>query len=314
MDSKKRRVLKTVAAAAAAVIVVGVLCSCSPFYGKVGEMMESVASVGREKAEEIRAGRDAEYEGVTEIAEAAADSGEYDEQWERELMKSYEPFGVTYHEASGDYWFNGKPLAGIRDAGYNTMTNGIFIGIGAYVIVERDEKEGITRIYETDANGFADASGMTVGTADDLGTSMEQRAEEWGYAFHKERGSVKDMSREEFAAFEAKLHAKYRNEDAIVEVDDYAFWFEKDELMNLSSFCGSSANRYGAKVYADYAAADEMDISTLDDEKTDGIIFDVLKSNQGATAKEIEDKVKKAIADEYGISEAYLIVKVEEID
>ena len=90
------------------------------------------------------------------------------------------------------------------------------------------------------------------------------------------------MDRKEFSVFETKLHAKYRNENAVVQVDDYVFWFDKTDQMELSSFCASSASRYGAKVYADYAIADEIDISRLDDEKTDQVIFDVLKANPRA--------------------------------
>jgi len=41
MNSKKSKVIKTVAAAAAGVIVVSALCSCAPLYGKIGEMMEA---------------------------------------------------------------------------------------------------------------------------------------------------------------------------------------------------------------------------------------------------------------------------------
>jgi len=89
------------------------------------------------------------------------------------------------------------------------------------------------------------------------------------------------------------------------------FWFDKNELMDLSSFC---ASRYGAKVYADYAIADEMDISQLDDEKTDQIIFDALKANPKGDKTGIGEQIKKAIAETYGISEKYITVEVDEMD
>lgn len=55
MENKKSKAIKTVATALAGTLVAGVvLCSCAPFYGRVGEMIESVADVGREKIEEAR--------------------------------------------------------------------------------------------------------------------------------------------------------------------------------------------------------------------------------------------------------------------
>ena len=54
MNNKKSKVIKTAAAAAAGLFVAGVLCSCAPLYGKVGEMMESAAGLGREKVAETR--------------------------------------------------------------------------------------------------------------------------------------------------------------------------------------------------------------------------------------------------------------------
>ena len=307
MNSKKSKVIKTVAAAAAGVIVVSALCSCAPLYGKIGEMMAAAVSVGREKIAEAREENNICEEPGIAVAYGGAEGSVWD--GEEDDMKPYEPFGVTLKERDGNYWFHGKPLAGLRDEGYNTVTNGIFAEVGAFVLVERDENGNITRVYETDIKGFEDASGMT-----GLGISTEQRAKEMGYAFHRESGTVKDMDDKEFAAFEAKLHAKYRDEDAVVQVNDYVFWFDKNELMDLSSFCASRANRYGAKVYADYAIADEMDLSQLDDEKTDQVIFDVLKENPEGNKAEIGKQIKKAIAQAYGINETYITVEVNEMD
>ena len=311
MNNKKSKVIKTAAAAAAGLFVAGVLCSCAPLYGKVGEMMESAAGLGREKVAETREERNVgqwPFGGTRETA--VAYSGPEDGEWddEQDDMKPYEPFGVTLNESDGNYWFNGKPLAGLRDEGYNTMTCGIFAEVGAFVFVERNGNGNITRAYETDLKSFEDACGMT-----GLETSTEQRAEEMGYAFHRENGTVKDMDRKEFSVFETKLHAKYRNENAVVQVDDYVFWFDKNDQMELSSFCASSASRYGAKVYADYAIADEIDISRLDDEKTDQVIFDVLKANPESDKPGIGRQIKKAIAQAYGISENYITVEVDEL-
>lgn len=314
MENKKSKTVKTVAAALAGTLVAGVvLCSCAPFYGRVGEIIESVTDVGREKIEEAReeyavGGRPLGETGETIVAYANAEDGG---AWgtEEDYMKPYEAFGVILNESDGNYWFNGKPLAGLCDEGYNTMASGIFAEVGAFVLVERDGNGNIMRVYETDIKGFENACGMA-----GLEISTEQRAKEMGYAFHRESGTVKDMDNKEFAAFEAKLHAKYRNENAVVQVDDYVFWFEKNELMELSSFCASSASRYGAKVYADYAIVDEMDLSQLDDEKTDQVIFDVLKANPKGDQTEVGRQIKKAIAQAYRISETYITVEVNEMD
>ena len=65
---------------------------------------------------------------------------------------------------------------------------------------------------------------------------------------------------------------------------------------------------------ADCAIADEMDITQLDDEKTEKIIFDVLNARQQKNEREVKDEIAKAVAGAYGVSEKYIQVDVAEMD
>ena len=44
------------------------------------------------------------------------------------------------------------------------------------------------------------------------------------------------MDKKGFVALENELKAKYRNEDAVVQLNDYVFLFDKDEELRLSAF------------------------------------------------------------------------------
>ena len=47
---------------------------------------------------------------------------------------------------------------------------------------------------------------------------------------------------------------------------------------------------------ADCAIADEIDITQLDEEKTEKIIFDVLNARQQKNEREVKDEIAKAVA------------------
>lgn len=97
MDSKSRPI-KMIAIIAAGMLAAGVLCSCAPFNGKAGEMLKAVTSVNQNKRAE-ESGTEQEKGEAEEFATGNADA-EDSGGWngEEELMKRYEPFGVTLHK------------------------------------------------------------------------------------------------------------------------------------------------------------------------------------------------------------------------
>ena len=297
--SEKKKSLKVIVCILVVTLSVGILCSCAPMYSRVGELMQSAVEVKDRVVQEVteHSGewRNEIHLGNTQsaIAEAAMNGWMDEESW----LEKYGAYGLSYDEQTGTWWYDGKPLAALYDESDSIWTNGFYSEIGVLLIAERD------------ANG--NIAALTPVTAHE---SSEERAEELGFTFYKEDRNVKGMDKKGFVALENELKAKYRNEDAVVQLNDYVFLFDKDEELRLSAFCSSGANRYGVKVSADCAIADEMDITQLDEEKTEKIIFDVLNARQQKNEREVTDEIAKAVAGAYGVSEKYIQVDVAEMD
>lgn len=296
--------IKMIAASAAAAIAVGVLCGCAPLYGRIGQMFDSLRSA----REEARA-----EQGVYEDRWEEAAAGEFgsmmeavygDGQKDGNYLLEYEPYGVSYDEVSEVGWFNGKPLAGIYDAGYNTVTSGAYADIGAFIIVDR-EAGSIARIYEADKETFQRLSGL-----DGIG-SPKQDVEENGFSFYKEDKNIKGLDQAAFTKLENELRMKYKNENALVECNDYVFSFYKEDILPISSFCASSMNRYGARAYIDYHSGD-VDLNLFDTEKTDGIVQQVLEEASGSK-RDLGKAVKEEIAKIYQIDEKNILIDVTEL-
>ncbi len=309
---------KIVACVAAISIMGGVLCSCAPFYSRAGEMIRSIAQI-RDEVQEQTANV---VEGVGDITELAIDSGNgfaervmeeidrgfgysSDAEWTDDGMRQYKPVGVIYEEANGEYWYHDKPLAGLYDAGYNTMTSSVNADIGAFVIIERDEKGEITGAYETDKETFQQQANI------DLFENGEYGAQEMGYDYVREEVSVKGLDAAAFIRLENELRNQYRNQNVFVECKDYVFCFSKEDKLAISSCCYVDAIPYAARVYVDYQQDKEIDLNIFDMEKTDGIVMEELNVNgRKQDENALKDQIRDAVANAYGINWKYVIVDV----
>lgn len=296
--------IKVMAAGFAAAVAVGVLCGCAPIYGRVGQLFDSMREV-RTEAEERHGEWPEEADLAGDYFGTMAEAAYGESEWAGNSLPEYEKYGITYDEVTGNNWFGEKPLAGMYDAGHNTVTIGAYADIGAYVIVERDAAGSIARIYETDQETFKALSGI-----DGL-YSPKETAEAMGYSFHREDRSVKGLDKDAFARLENELRMKYRNENAMVECRDDVFYFGREDLFSISSFCSSDVNRYGARAYIDYHSGD-MDLNLFDAGKTDQVILRVLKEETGSK-KDVGRAVKEAVAKTYGIEEKYILIDIAEI-
>lgn len=312
--SEKKKSLKVIICILVITLSVGILCSCAPMYSRVGELIQSAAEVKDRVAQEVTEHSDEwrneihlgnTQSAIAEAAESAMNGWMDEESW----LEKYGAYGLSYDDQTGTWWYDGKPLAALYDESDSIWTNGFYSEIGVLLIAERDANGNIAALTPVTAQEFEQISGVA-----GMDESGEQRAEELGLAFYKQDRNVKGLDKKGFVALENELKAKYRNEDAVVQLNDYVFLFDKDEELRLSAFCSSGANRYGVKVSADCAIADEMDITQLDEEKTEKIIFDVLNARQQKNEREVKDEIAKAVAGAYGISEKYIQVDVAEMD
>ncbi len=237
---------------------------------------------------------------ATTVSEAwAADSGESSYE---EKLEEYKPYGLEYIPATGLWWYGDKPLAAFYDPENYTMTNGLFVDVGAYVLADRDAQGKISGLREVGQAGFTEACGLQ------FSGTLQDTAKENGAKYYEEDITVKQMTSQELYATECNLHAKYRHEDAIVKLNDYVIYLNKDDMLSLSSFCSSSNNAYGVKLYADYDIADELDIASIDPADVDMMLLALLKTNEYDNARDLETAAKKAFAQQYGISEKNLLV------
>lgn len=315
MDKKK--LIRTVGcAAAAAAIVVGV-CGCSIMkmaYRDVSSA-EAAAGEGAELSSEyVTLGGGGSESGPMEgsagltveaaVGEAAPMHGGHSSA--DETFKQYEKYGAVYSEINGEYWFADKPIAVFYDPGRYTMTNGNYMEIGAYVLVTRDALGTIKDVTEVTRDEMKQAlsanSSMVLGNE-----SLEQTARQEGFRYYTEDVNVKDMTVKQLNELIDDLHAKYRHQNAVVRCNDYVTYLYKDELLRLSSFCGSDNNRYGVQLSADYNIADEIDLEKLDSVEIDHLLLDMLSKQQFNDAREVESAAKKTVAGHYGISEKNLI-------
>lgn len=289
--------MKVVAIVSAAAVTAGVLCGCAPL-GRLGQIVGSAAREARaEVREQIEQdGRERfpeEYYNMTSAygsAEAAVDD-----------FAEYAPFGLTFEEANGQNWFGDKPLAGLYDAGYNTVTIGTYADIGAFVVVNR-EAGNIVGIYETDKETFSRLSGI-----DGIG-SPKKAAEENGLSFYREDKTIKGLDQAAFAKLENELRMKYKNEKAFVECNDYVFSFYKGDLLRISSACATDLSEYVITVYFDYCSAEKIDLNIFERDKTDQIVMQAMNESNGSKT-ELDTAVKKAVAQAYGISADDLLIR-----
>ncbi|MEA5002637.1 MAG: hypothetical protein VB081_03980 [Christensenella sp.] len=312
---------KIVACVAAISIMIGVLCSCAPFYSRAGEMMRNITEV-RDRAEERAASA---MEGVGDVTELAIDRGTaaaeraFEEigdalEWSDatgwaeadDTMKQYEPFGITYDEVNGENWYNGKPLAGLYDAGYNTVTNSSNASIGSFVVIERDRTGKITGAYETDKENFKELAHI------DIFENGEKGAREMGYDYVREDAGVKGLDRAAFTKLENELRVKYRNQNVFVECKDYVFCFSKEDMLSISSCCYMDTSSYAARVSIDYQQNEGIDLNLFDNDKTDEIIMDTLRADgsSGQSIEKVSDAIREAVSKAYGIDWKYVYVDV----
>lgn len=219
---------------------------------------------------------------------------------EDDSMQVYEEYGVTYNSVTDNWWFTGKPLAGISDPGYFTLANGNYRDIGAFLKVERDVLGNITNVQEVSQDSLAQDAGVS------LQNTLEQDCREERLDFYKEDVSVKDMDAKQFVDLERSFYAKYRHKDAVVQCNDHIFSLGKYDMLKLSSFCGADTNPFGVSVSADYDIADEIDLAKLDSVGVDRLLLDLLKNNAYKNAREVESAAKTAVAQHYGIGEKNL--------
>ncbi len=308
---KKGKVLKVTVCSVALVLVVAVLCGCAPMLGRVGDMIASAREAGREVRAEIVADRDewenevaAQVESSVEEAEEWFANAKIEDWWADESMGIYAPYGVSYDEANGEYWFNGKPIAGLCDRGYNTVTNSSYVDIGAFVVIERDRQGNITGAYETDKESFKELAHI------DSMENSERGAREMGYDYVREEFSVAGLDRAAFTKLENELRTKYRNQDVFVEGKDYVFCFSKEDRISISSGCYVDISPYAARVYIDYQQDGTLDLNQFDNDKTDQIVMDMLKVNCSSAEEETKDAIREAVANTYGINWKYVIVEI----
>ncbi|WP_066644296.1 hypothetical protein [Christensenella timonensis] len=303
---------KIVACVAAISIMIGVLCSCAPFYSRAGEMIRSITQVGeRAHTKSVTVG-----EAVGDAAEEAVDRGMSAAEYALEEignimepddgMKQYESVGITYDEVNGEYWYNGKPLAGMYDREHNTITNSAYADIGAFVIVARDRTGNLIGAYETDKEDFKTLAHI------DVIENAEQGAREMGYGYVREDKSVKGLDRKAFTRLENELRVKYRNQDVFVECADYVFCFSKEDTLSISSRCYMDTSPYAVRVCIDYQQNEATDLDLFDVDKTDQIIMDGLRADgsSGQSIDAVRDAIRDAVAKAYGIDWKYVIVDV----
>lgn len=302
---------KIVACVAAIAVMAGILCSCALLYNRVGEMIRSVASIREHAKHEITVEEAGNLlSEAVNIGEAAAEEvyAEVSDELRlaRDTMKEYESVGITYDEVNGENWYGGKPLAGMYDAGCNTITNSAYTDIGAFVIIERDRAGNITGAYETDKENFKKLAHI------DRIENAEQGAREMGYDYMREDKSVKGLDRKAFTRLENELRVKYRNQNVFVECTDYVFCFSKEDTLPISSRCYMDTSPYAARVCIDYQQDDKIDLNLFDIDKTDQIIMDGLRADgsSGQSIEEVSDAIRKAVANAYGIDWKYVIVDV----
>ncbi len=243
---------------------------------------------------------------VTAAAEEAIDK--YAKYSYEDSLKIYEPYGLELDGATQEWYFGAKPIAGINDPGSMTVTNGYLKGVGAYILVERDANGNITGLKEVSIEEFAKAAGL----ADN--TTIEQDVAKNGAKLYKENITVKGMSEEQLYKTERSLMVKYRGQNVLVQCNDYAFSFDADERLRLSSFCSSDKNPIGVGVSAGLDIADEMDLDRLDIKKVDELLLDMLKNNAYNDIESVEAAAKNLVAQHYGISETNLIAKAAVIE
>lgn len=299
------RMVKVVALGAVAALAVGVLCGCAPVFGRVGQIFHSIREEVRDEArQEGEKFRDRQGESAAEEFGAMMELVYGDGKKDGDYLLEYEPYGVSYDEVSEVGWFNGKPLAGMYDAGYNTVTSGAYADIGAFVIVDRDEAGNVVGVYETDKETYQRLSGI-----DGIG-SPKQAAEENGFSFCKEDKNIKGLDQAAFTKLENELRMKYKNENVHVECNDYVFSFYKGDLLTISSTCATDRNSVTAKAYVDYnSTPDGFDINIFDSGKTDEIIMKILNEN-GGEEDEIDQALTEAIAQAYGVDEKYILIEL----
>ncbi len=244
-------------------------------------------------------------EGATAVSEWASTGGRY---MQDDSLKKYEPYGIEQDKATQEWYFGAKPIAGFRDPNSLTFTNGSLKGIGVYLAVERDANQNITGLREVDKAEFCKMANMS-----DM-TTVEQDAASWGAKAYKENITVKGMTEDQLYKTERELMAKYRGQDALVQCNDYAFTFGKNDVMSLSSFCSSDMSRFGVRMYANPKIADEIDINRLDSAEINNLLLDMLKTGNYTSAEQVDAAAKTLIANHYGISEANLIADVAKLD
>ncbi|MDL2238066.1 hypothetical protein LJC56_09620 [Christensenellaceae bacterium OttesenSCG-928-K19] len=307
---KKNTLAKTIGFTTAAAVLTISICGCSvvkKLHSDIDTAVESVAQNGGTVdyygvegrydiatpvfASEGAATTEVVAESGTEEGSGYSDAGVSEKQ-----LEEYAEHGLTYNIINGQWWLGEKPVAVLRDRGTFTMTNGLYVDIGALALVERDSNDNITSITDVSRETMEEETGMTI-----TGNN-EQTARQDGYRFYLEDVNVKDMDSKQLGDLDATLHAKYRNQKAIVQCNDYVFCLEKGDMLNLSSHCATSYSPFGVKIYADYAVADETDITAFDSIVIDNLLFDLLKSNTFENAQQVEAAAKEAVAEHYGIS------------
>lgn len=327
----RKRANKILVVAICCALVSGILMGCSPFLD--GMLEAAVSGGGGEdtsvevsaEASGILGGAAVDYrqDGSSYAVEGSANADSFlgflknnpiteaisEYFTEVDDMKQYEQYGVQYEEANGLYWYNGKPVGAFYDEDNMTFVQGDYFAKGTRLVVNRDEKKNITGISEADIETMKELTGL-----DNSSNNPEDTAKEDGLKYYREDITVHGMSGEELAAVENSLHAKYRKQNALIELNDYIIRLDKDALMNLSAFCSSSPGKYGLRVYADYNIADEIDIAAFDTKKTEDAIFSVLRSKAHEDKKELIADIKAAVAQAYGISDKNLLVEAVEIN
>jgi len=321
----KRRMFKIAGVAAASAVLLVSTYGCSVMKAVYSDM-ESAVQAAENRETSVEAGNmhpvDAAYEEAATGAFAQAESAVEDAGifpniaeaveegglWGRsattsytdDFLKDYEDFGVRFEPANGYWWFEGKPVTAVYDKNHHTMTDGYMMEVGAMLLVTRDDKDKITDVAAVDKTAFGEKAGLTISG------SLEQDARDMKYEYHEEDISVGGMDRKQFNDTVNGLAAKYRHKDAVVKLNDYVLWFNRDDMLHLSSFCYSDRNVYGVKVYADYDVADEIDVDKLDSAEVDKLLLDMLSDNTYENIREVENAAKKVVATHYGVSEKNL--------
>jgi hypothetical protein len=95
--------------------------------------------------------------GATAVESTLAEGDSFYE----EKLEDYVGYGIEYSSATGEWWMNDKPLAGIYDPENYTMTNSTYLDVGAFVLVARGEDGEIKDVSEVGKEEFAKASGLS---------------------------------------------------------------------------------------------------------------------------------------------------------